>query len=205
MSDITENLDESKKILIVGLAGILFSLILSLLMYLAGISLILNASIVLCLFVVLACTLAFAVNEKTRVISEEKEEVDSSRKEFLPQLDIINTLIKQMDEKLAVCENNLSELGKSISKTSKDQVSAVSRIRDKLKERANVIEHMLQSEQIEKIDEAKRIINQPLTFPVDSVNQLVSTDALEIPDIPKEKWESTVRTMLENLNQELTA
>ena len=144
------------------------------------------------------------VNEKTRVVSEEKEEVDISRKEFLPQLNNIKSLIRQMDEKLEICENNLSELGKSISKTSKDQVNAVSRVRDKLKQRANVIEHMLESNQIEKIDEAKKKINEPLTFPVDSVNELVSTDVLEIPDIPKEKWESTVKTMLENLNQELT-
>ena len=171
-------------------------------MYLAGISLILNASIVLCLFVVLACTLAFTINEKTRVMSEEKEEVDSSREEFLPQLENITGLIEQIDEKLAVCEKNLTELGKSFSGSAKEQVNAVSKIRDKLKERANVVEHMLKSNEIEKIDEARKIINEPLTFPVDSVNSLVTTSALQIPDLPRDRWESAVETIFENLSQE---
>ena len=202
MSDITENLDESKKILIVGLAGILFSLILSLFMYLAGISLILNASIVLSLFVVLACTLAFAINEKTRVVSEEKEEVDNSKKEFLPMLSSITDLIQEIDQKLAVCEKNLSELGKSFPGSAREQVNAVNRIRTKLKERANVIEHMLESNQIEKIDEVKKIINEPLTFPVDSVNSLVTESSLEIPDLPRDKWDSAVETIFQSIAQE---
>ena len=167
MSDITENLDESKKILIVGIAGILFSLVLSLIMYLVGINTILNASIVLCLFVVLACTLTFAVSEKTRVVSKEKEEIESTRSEFLPYLEKIMSLVEQIDQELEACEVKIEELGKSFSDSAKEQIKAVNRIKDKLKERANVLEHVLKSDEIEKVDEVKKIINDPLTFPVD--------------------------------------
>ena len=202
MSEDIESDLNNKKLLMVGVAGIVFSLIVATVNYLVGVSAVLNFAIVMCLFIVLACSLAFVKVERKEQEAKLEEEIVNSIDEIMPSINRIVSLLDDIDAKLRQCTDLIDNSGKKLSDSTTGQLKAVIQIRDRLDERANTVRSMLDTRENEKIQQAKEMLVKPLTFKVNSVNSLV-VNTQHLPDLPHDQWEPTLYSILERVQKEV--
>lgn len=200
-----ENLSEANlgkmKFAIVAAAGLVFALIVGLVNYLAGVNSVLNVAIVLCVFIVMGCTIAFLLQERNEQEAIKEVEVKNSIDELTPTINKIVSLLDDVDARVKQCSELVETSGKRLSDSTRSQLNVVIQIRDKLGERASTVRTMVDSRDDEKIREATEIINMPLTFPVDPINSLMLS-TLRLPDLPSDQWEPTLFTILEKVQKE---
>ena len=198
-----ENTFENKKLLIVGIAGLIFSLLVGLVNFFAGVNSVLNLAIVICLFIVLACTIAYSAQEKKELAEIKETEIKNEIDEIMPNITKILSLLDNVDSKVKECNESIELSGRKLSDATNGQIKAVMQIRDKLGERANTVRSLIDTREDEKIQEAKQMLLMPLTFPIDSVNSLVLSTAPRMPDLPHDQWEPTVTSILDRVSKEV--
>ncbi len=195
------NLEKNKQT-IVAVVGAMFSLVVALVNYLAGVDPVLNVAIVLCIFIVLVGSLAYAKHEKKEIEAKIEDEILDSIDEIMPRMEKILNLLDDVDSRVRECSELIDSSGRRVSDSTNSQLKAVLQIRERLGERASVVRTMIDSRDDEKIREAKDMINQPLTFPVDSLNSLV-VSTVTLPDLPYDQWEPTLYSILERVKKEV--
>lgn len=187
--------------LLVAAAGVIFSMFVALVIHLAGVSPVLNVAVVLCLFIVLGCAIAYSSQEKKELEVIKEQQLADTIDEILPNINQIVSLLNEVDSRVKQCNELIESSGKRLSDSAYGQLKAVLQIRDKLDERANTVRSLIDSKEDEKIKKAKQMLDQPLTFRIDAVNSVLLTGP-RMPDLPREQWEETVNSILDRVSKE---
>lgn len=194
---------ELRKKLILGLVGLLLTIFVGVINHVVGLNPILNASILLLIFIVLGCTIAYVREEKIELEALEQEEKKVALDQIRPYIEHVQSTLDTLNQQLSEFQQVIDDQGVHLPQGVKRNLSVLEKIKERLDKRAEDLQGIIEEGRTDSLDAARELGESPLTFPQDSVNSVVTESKL--PDLPSDQWEPTLRSLLDCVRSELNS
>jgi Ca2+/Na+ antiporter len=192
---------EVRKKLILALVGFLLTLFVAVINHVAGLDPILNFIIVLLIFIVLGCTIAYVREEKIEIEAQEQADKDQALDQVRPYLEHVERTLDVLNAQLNEFQESIDRGAAHLPPSVQKNLTVIERIKERLDQRAMDLQDIIELGQTDKIDEARELGESPLTFPQDTVNSVVTDQPL--PDLPSDQWQPTILSLLDCVRSEL--